>query len=60
MIASIICCTVFAGNATFAIRKKLTVPTGETGAKSLTASIGDGWYNAGLMPSVVEVAISSE
>ena len=35
------------------------MPTGETGAKSLTGLIGDGWYSAGLMPSVVDVAISS-
>ena len=56
---SIISRTFFAGNAGFAIRKKLTEPTCEIGAKSRIGSIGDGRYSAGLMPSVVLVAISS-
>jgi hypothetical protein len=58
-IASIASPTVFAGNAGFAIRKKLTDPTCDTGAKSRIGSIGDDRYSAGLMPSVVEVAIRS-
>ena len=41
------------------MRKKLTEPTCEIGAKSFTGLMGDGWYSAGLMPSVVLVAISS-
>ena len=41
------------------MRKKLTVPINAIGAKSRTGSIGEGWYSAGLMPSVVLVAMSS-
>jgi hypothetical protein len=37
----------------------LTVPTGDTGVKSLTGLTGDGWYSAGLIPRVVLVAMSS-
>ncbi len=56
---SIISRTLDAGKAGFAIRKKLTVPTGETGAKSFTGFTGEGLYSAGLMPRVVLVAMSS-
>jgi hypothetical protein len=58
-VASNISRTFFAGNFGFAIRKKFTVPTGEIGAKSRTGLIGEGRYSAGLMPSVVLVAISN-
>ena len=39
------------------MRKKVTAPACATGAKSFTGSIGDLRYSAGLMPSVVLVAI---
>jgi hypothetical protein len=57
--ASIISRTVFAGKFGLATRKKSTDPICAIGAKSRTGSIGDGRYSAGLMPSVVDVAISS-
>ena len=43
LFAPIISRTVRAGNAGFAIRKKLTDPTWPIGAKSRTGLTGDGW-----------------
>jgi hypothetical protein len=51
--------TFFAGKLLLVTRKKFTEPTSDTGTKSFTGSTCGLEYIAGLMPSVVEVAISS-
>jgi len=56
---SIISATFLAGKFTLAMRKKLTVPICETGAKSLDRIDRGCLYSAGLMPSVVLWPISS-